>query len=254
MESVDGSSSNKNFFKYVFNFDNDSKSEMLNIIQFILIAIIPIVILNKAMSKYVPEADDNKSSLEITAEIIVQAIVMFMGLLLIHRIITFIPTYSGTKYHEFSVITVILPVLMITISLQTKLGEKVNILVDRLVDLWEGKMGGEQNKKKKSKKSNQQQQQQQQSNNSHSMMPQTPNQQAMNQSLYNDGTSIHSLPSYDSGSSSSTNMPNYDNMYRKDNTPLVNAASPGQGQSQEGFSSEPMAANSLLGSGAFGSW
>jgi len=38
-------------------------------------------------------------------------------------------------------------------------------------------------------------------------------------------------------------------MYRKDTTPLVGAATPGM---SEGFS-EPMAANSVLGGGAFGS-
>jgi hypothetical protein len=45
-------------------------------------------------------------------------------------------------------------------------------------------------------------------------------------------------------------LPNYNNMTREDTTKLVNAASPGQ---QDGFL-EPMAANSVLGGGAFGSW
>ena len=72
MDSSD--ESNKNFFKHVFNFDDDSKSDILNIIQYALIAIIPIVILNKTIGKYVPEADDKKSSLEVSAEVIIQII------------------------------------------------------------------------------------------------------------------------------------------------------------------------------------
>jgi hypothetical protein len=41
-------------------------------------------------------------------------------------------------------------------------------------------------------------------------------------------------------------------MYRQDNTPLVGAATPGM---TEGMASlEPMAANSVLGGGSFGSW
>ena len=96
MDSSD--ESNKNFFKHVFNFDDESKSDILNIIQYALIGIIPVVILNKSIGKYVPEADDKKSSLEVTAEIIIQIIITFMGILIIHRIITFIPTYSGSKY------------------------------------------------------------------------------------------------------------------------------------------------------------
>lgn len=148
MESSDNSK--KGFFKHVFNFDNDSKSDILNLIQYTLIAIIPIIILNKLMQKYIPEADEKKGSVELLAEVLVQVIVMFIGLLLIHRIITYIPTYSGMDYPEFSVIFIVLSTLMITLSLQTKLGEKVSILVDRLTELWEGKTNP--NKKGKKRK------------------------------------------------------------------------------------------------------
>ena len=147
MDSSDDS--NKSFFKHVFNFDDDSKSDILNIIQYALIAIIPVVILNKSIGKYVPESDDKKSSLEISAEIIIQVIVTFMGLLIIHRTITFIPTYSGAKYPEFHIIYIVLAILMIAMSLQTKLGEKVGILVDRVMELWDGKS----DKKKKGRNS-----------------------------------------------------------------------------------------------------
>ena len=118
----DTEESKKNFFKHVFNFEDDSKAEMLNIVQYTLIAIIPMVLLNKSIQKYVPEADDQKSSLEVLAEIILQVIVMFLGLLFIHRMIIFVPTYSGVKFPEYNVIINILSVLMITLSLQTKLG------------------------------------------------------------------------------------------------------------------------------------
>jgi hypothetical protein len=243
MESSDVS--NKNFFSYVFNFDNDSKSEMLNILQYSIIAIIPIVVLNKLMSKYIPEADDGKSSVEISAEIIIQVVSIFIGLFFIHRIITYIPTYSGAKYPEFSIIFIIGSILLITLSLQTKLGEKVNILVERIVDLWEGTTNTN-SKNKKKKNGNKQTQGQGQG--------QTPNQAAITQSLYTDGTSINSLPTSDVQMPSTSGLtsqqtPNYNNMYRQDTTPMVNAATPG---GMESF--EPMAANSVLGGGSFGSW
>ena len=41
------------FFKHVFNFDEDSKSEMTNIVQYAGLAIIPIVIMNKLMQNYI---------------------------------------------------------------------------------------------------------------------------------------------------------------------------------------------------------
>jgi hypothetical protein len=241
---MDATDDSKSFFKHVFNFDDDSKSEILNIIQYALIALIPVILLNKSMSNYVPEADDKKSSVELSAEIVIQIIVMFIGLMIIHRINTFVPTYSGVKYPDFSIIFNILAVLMITLSLQTKLGEKVSILVERLMDLW----NGTDSSKKKSKSGNVKVSQpisgQQQMITGQIMMPQT-------QPTYTDGTSINSLPtsSTDSSTTQTQQMPNYDNMYQQQTTPLVGAATPGM----EGFS-EPMAANSVLGGGAFGSW
>jgi hypothetical protein len=247
----------KGFLKHVFNFDNDSKSEMLNIIQYTVIAIVPVVILNKLMQKYVPEADEKKGSVEILAEVLVQIIVMFMGLLIIHRVITYLPTYSGMEYPEFNVIFIILAILMITLSLQTKLGEKVSILVDRVIELWEGPKAKSNGKKSGNVKVSQPISGQ---NMSMSMPTNTlpTNQSAMNQSLYGGSTSISQLPTNDIRSSgneytqSSQNLPNYDGMYRNDTTPLVGAATPG-GMMPEAFS-EPMAANSVLGGGAFGSW
>jgi hypothetical protein len=253
MDSSDNSK--KGFFKHVFNFDNDSKSDILNIIQYTLIAIIPVIVLNKLMQKYVPEADEKKGGIEILAEVLVQIIVMFLGLLLIHRIITYVPTYSGMEYPEFSIIFIILAILMITLSLQTKLGEKVSILVDRLTELWEGKT----NPNKKGKKGNVKVSQPIAGQNMSitSSMPMNSNQSAMNQALYGGSTSINQLPNDMSGSNSSQNysqssqqLPNYNNMYQQDNTPLIGAATPGMA---EAFS-EPMAANSVLGGGAFGSW
>jgi hypothetical protein len=245
---MDATDDSKSFFKHVFNFDDDSKSEILNIIQYALIALIPVILLNKSMSNYVPEADDKKSSVELSAEIVIQIIVMFIGLMIIHRINTFVPTYSGVKYPDFHIIFNILAVLMITLSLQTKLGEKVSILVERLMDLWNG-TDSSKKKSKNGKNGNVKVSQpisgQQQMITGQIMMPQT-------QPTYTDGTSINSLPTSSTDSSTTTptqQMPNYDNMYQQQTTPLVGAATPGM----EGFS-EPMAANSVLGGGAFGSW
>ena len=234
MDSSDDSK--KNFFKHVFNFDDDSKSDILNIIQYSLIAIIPVIVLNKSMQKYVPEADEQKGNLEILAEIVLQIIIMFIGLLTVHRMITFVPTNSGLDYPEFSIIFIILAVLMITLSLQTKLGEKVSILTERLTELWEGKSD---NKKKKGNVKVSQ---------PISQNGQPTNQPTMNQAMYNDGTSINSLPTNDM-SSSAQQMPNYNAMHSQDTTPLVGAATPG-GQ-QEGFQL-PVAANEM--GGGFSSW
>ena len=126
------------FVNHVFNFNDESKDEMMNIVQYAVLAILPVIILNKATQRLIPEADDEKGTPEIAIEVILQTVSMFLGIMIIHRIITYIPTHSGVKYSPLSVTSNILAVLVIVLSLQTKLGEKVSILVDRAVDAWEG--------------------------------------------------------------------------------------------------------------------
>ena len=149
MESLDNTGGAAGFFKHVFKFDDASKADMLNIIQFAVVALIPVVIVNKLMQTYIPQADDNKGNVEITLEVILQISLMFLGIFFIHRIVEYVPTYSGVAYPEFKVIYVILAVMMITLSLQTKLGEKVSILSDRVLDLVNGTAEAETKKKKK---------------------------------------------------------------------------------------------------------
>lgn len=156
---------------------------------------------------------------------------MFLGLLFIHRIATFVPTYSGVRYPDFSIIFIVLAVLMITLSLQTKLGEKVSILTDRIQKLWDGKSSDK--KKKKGK-------------NGVKVSQPISGQSGSSGPVYSDSTSISMLPAQ----GATQQMPNYDNMVRADTTPMVNAAVPGGGI--EGFGNEPMAANAF-GGGAFGS-
>lgn len=241
MESSGGDDSKKNFVKHVFSFDDDSKSEILNIIQYSLIALIPVVVLNKTMAKYIPEADENKGSLEVVAEVLIQVISMFMGLLVIHRLVTFVPTYSGTKYPEYNIIFIVLAVLMITLSLQTKLGEKVGILFDRVLELWHGRVEKPGQKKGNVKVSQpiagQQPQQQMIVNPAASI-----GQAAMNQSIYTDGTSIGSLPmnggnQFGQGAGGQQHVGQQQQMGQ----PMM-----------ESF--EPAAANSVLGGNGFGSW
>ena len=63
---------------------------------------------------------------------------MFCGIIVIHRVISYFPTYSGFKYDNLTLTNVILTFLVVVLSIQTKLGMKVNILVDRVVELWNG--------------------------------------------------------------------------------------------------------------------
>ena len=128
----------KTFFNHVFSTTEEGRAEFLNIIQYSSLGILPVIVLNKIVNRMIPDADSDKSSLEIILEIIVQIIIMFCGIILIHRIITFVPTYSDFKYESLTLTNVILAFLVLVLSIQTKIGIKVNILFDRIMDLING--------------------------------------------------------------------------------------------------------------------
>ena len=133
----------KTFLNHVFSQTEEGKAEILNVVQYSLMGVVPVLMLNKLIQRFIPEADPDKSTLELLAEIFIQIIVMFCGIIVIHRIITYFPTYSGFKYESLALTNVILAFLIIVLSIQTKLGIKVNILFDRANDLWNGTSSGD---------------------------------------------------------------------------------------------------------------
>ena len=151
---LDPVGSKKTFFTHVFSTTEEGKAEILNASQYALLGIIPIVLLNKIIQKFIPEADPEKSSMEILIEVIVQILVMFIGIILIHRVITYIPTYSEFKYENLTLTNVVLAFMVIVLSIQTKLGLKVNILVDRVMELWNGPNARENMEGSNQKKNN----------------------------------------------------------------------------------------------------
>lgn len=213
MDSLDEGTKSEGYLKKVFSFDEETKAEILNDIQYSLLALIPIILFNKMMNRFVPEADEEKGSLEVSAEVVLQLIAIVVGIYLITKMVINVPTYSGMKYMPIHSTYFMVPIIIIITSLQTKMGDKVNILFNRLVDLWNGKSDVKDNRNKGSVKVSQPISQQQQ---------QQPLQQ-QSTTMYNDGqsTSISSLPM------APQQLPDYNAMYKNDANPLMNAATPG---------------------------
>ena len=57
----------------------------------------------------------------------------------IDKIIRYFPTYSNVPYTKFNEISFIIPTLVLIMTMQTKLGAKINILYDRIIGMWNGK-------------------------------------------------------------------------------------------------------------------
>lgn len=126
------------FLKYITEFDSIHKNELMNIVQYAVLAIIPVVVILKVVKHYVPDHDESKGSVEIYLEIIGQIVFITSMVWFSDRIIRYIPTYSGGEYQTLNSINYILQFLIIMSTLQTKFGYKINTIVDRIVKHWNG--------------------------------------------------------------------------------------------------------------------
>ena len=245
---IDTENVNKNglsfsgFFNHVFNFDHDNKGHMLNLFQYIILALIPVVFLLKGIKYFIPEGDESKSTLEISVEVVIQLATIFLGIWFIDKAIRYLPTYSGVPYYKFNITNNVLPMLIVLFTIQTKMGAKINMLYDRLMAMINGKQGFENGDAKKGTvKVNQPivtpglHQPSQADTMNTSMIPPPPQQMPPQATT----TLIDGLPNL-------SGMPN--------NQPMNNGLTTFQNQAiQNSFMEqmEPMAANDALG-GAFG--
>ena len=139
------SSDNGSFVKHVFNFDNDTKNELMNMIQYLLLAIIPLTFFNKLICSFIPEVDESKGNFDLLSEVILHLILTILSIYLVNRIITFVPTYSGRTLDNVNFINIALVLLMFNRKSKTKL----DVLYKRVQAMWDGE---EPTNKKKSRK------------------------------------------------------------------------------------------------------
>lgn len=130
------------FANHMFSATPQSRAELWNAAQYGALAVVPVALLNRGLNWAVPEPDDESHSVMLLGEVLLQVIALFCGFVLVHRLITFVPTYSGFPYDKLSLCSVALAILAIMLSLKSKFGIKVSILSDRIGELWSGGGGG----------------------------------------------------------------------------------------------------------------
>jgi hypothetical protein len=223
------------FFSYVFNFDEENKATIMNMLQYTILSIIPVLLILKITKHIIPEEDESKGSLEIFLESVSQVIIIMLAIWFTNKIINYIPTYSGEKYHAFNEISFIIPFMVILATMQTKLGAKFNILIERTVNLYKG-----EDKKAAAPTTN--------NNGGGVRVTQPismPPQHQPSQSDYLDRNQL--LPSnLQLTAMPPQQAPDFNQMYQNQATPMPGAAMPGMIQ-------EPMAANEAFG-GGFSTW
>jgi hypothetical protein len=229
----DSTKRTEGFFKYVFKMGDYEQSVLMNIAQYTVMAIIPVIIVLYVNHYYIPDVEEEKGTLVILAEMFGQLFFILFSFYFIHRIICYFPTYSGLKYGDFSVIQLILILLFIFISMSKhKLGAKTLILIDRFEDVVDGNSSMKENKK---------------GGNSGGQVRVT-------QPLSNGGASPPSSSYMLNGPPPPPQLqqrsPDFNAMYAQQNNPLIGASTPGMppGMVAE---FEPAAANEHLGGSFF---
>ena len=265
------------FFKYVFAFDDEVKCQVGNMLQYAALALLPVLGILKTVQHLVPEEDPHKGSLMLAAESVGQVALVLVLMWLTDRVIRYIPTLSGCVYGEFQPVAFLLPFLIILATLQTKLGAKLSLIMERIIG--DEGPGTHHSPQHPSHKQGHQAHpashpavrvtQPLSSGHRHSAPPSHHHSQAdslgMPKLLPDDRqlttipTSMHTqgVPAHVEPQKS----PDFDAMYQGPTTPLQNAATPGGGGPRPGPTAEaahasalqePMAANEALG-GSMGS-
>jgi len=217
----------KGFFSWVFYMDEKMKTELINIGQYIGLALLFYSFLIYFMNMYLPFIDETNSSIEIIIRIFLFVYILFYSIYFINRIICYIPTFSGNPYPDYIMydskfmFSSIISIIIATISFHDSFKIGMNVLFDRLKSLTTN--SDETPKKKKKKVTiNENENTTEQQSFQQSLPP-------MNNSLYTGNTtSINQLPV--------VNVQK--NNYQEDTQ-------------NQGQSPEPMAANE--GGSAFGS-
>ena len=124
---------NMSFFDYISTTTPNEKAQLLNLLQYGGLTILPIMIVLKLMKIYVPSEDPFKSSTELLVEVLVQLAVIVVAFFIVHKLVLYVPTYSNMEYDKFSLLSGILPLFFLMFTLDTKISEKLTILFDRLL-------------------------------------------------------------------------------------------------------------------------
>ena len=137
LKSVNGDKNG--FINTVFSFNDDSKFEMLNIVQYAFLALIPSIAILKAIKNISPEEDESKGSIEISLEVLLQLAFMVLAMYFTNKAIKYVPTYSGMEYASLGDSTIfLLPFVILLFAMQTKIGAKTNILYERAIVMVRG--------------------------------------------------------------------------------------------------------------------
>jgi hypothetical protein len=145
----------KGFFSWVFYMDEKMKFELINIGQYIGLALLFYSILIYFMDMYLPFINETNSSLEIIIRLFVFVYILFYSIYFINRIICYIPTFSGNPYPDYIMydskfmFSSIISIIIATVSFHESFKLGLKALHDRINTLISNRDDAPKKKKKK---------------------------------------------------------------------------------------------------------
>ena len=259
---------NQGFFTYVFKLSKFKQQDLLNILQYSAISVIPIMLFIYFTKKYFPLVSEDDSSIYIFTLTVIELLFMMVGIFFIDRIINYIPTYSGKYYETINLTTIILIFILFMLLTHGGFRLRTAILLQRfddwftLDDIIARKLGMTPKPfditmedvkpvQKKGKGNNKASNGAANSNAQGGGGQQMSQQYATPAPLPTQGPMMPNPASNYGGSMPAQQAPNFNSMYAGPNTPMVGAATPGMNGDDSYM--EPMAANAALGGSCWGS-
>lgn len=126
---------NQGFFTYVFKLSKFKQEDLMNIVQYTLLSISPVILFVYFSKKYFPTVHENDSSLYIFIITVIQLLFMIIGIFFIDRIINYIPTLSGKYYETINLTTIVIIFVLFMLLINGGFRERTKILLHRF-DTW----------------------------------------------------------------------------------------------------------------------
>ena len=118
-------------------FDSKTKVDLLNLAQYALLGVGPVVLMLKTIKNYFPNANESKGTPELALECTLE--ILFILLHLLHPPLHLLyPDVQRRQVRQRQLYADGADVLVILFTIQTKLGTKINILVRRATHVVEG--------------------------------------------------------------------------------------------------------------------
>lgn len=137
------------FVTRVMDLDSDTKNNIINAIQLIIFAAIPVALIDLSTKHLFSNNNPGaKGSVELLAEIAIQLCTTILLAVVTSKIIYAIPTYSTADYQPLNYINLSLGYLFISFATNhSNITDKFKIIMSRVNESWSGKKTEPVNKK-----------------------------------------------------------------------------------------------------------